>query len=117
MLSIEGIKAVPFFSRKKQKKIEIKEEEDTNFNNLLCRFVVDRKGRKIGESVAADNDIIIVKTRRKYLGVPLKHIEEEGKALSIKGLVDFDKAEEIGEKWQRESFQILDQSEGKRDEP
>jgi hypothetical protein len=115
MLSIEGIKKASIFSRKKQKKTKIKEEE-TNINFLLCRFVVDRTGKKIGESVAVDKDIIIVKTRGKYLGVPLKHIEKEGKTLSIKGLVDFDKAEEIGEKWQRESFQILDQSEGKRDE-
>jgi len=86
---------------------------------LLCRFVVDIKGNKIGESVAVNDDIIIVKAGSRYLGVPLKHVEEEEKTLLVKGLVDFDKAEEIGERWRKESFHEIDHHEnveGKVDE-
>ena len=73
----------------------------------MCRFVLDGIGRKIGESVAVDEDIVIIKSGTKYLGVPLKHIEEEGKTLLVKGLVDQDKAEIMGEKWRHESFKEI----------
>lgn len=91
------------------------EAEDT-YDNLLCRFIIDGSGRKIGESVAVDDDIMIIKTGKKFLGVPLKHIEEKGKTLLVKGLVDFDKAYELGEEWRKESFREInqqDESEGK----
>jgi hypothetical protein len=70
--------------------------------------VLDGMKRKIGESVAVDEDILIIKSGSKYLGVPLKHIEESGKTLLVKGLVDRGKAEEIGEKWRKESLNEID---------
>ena len=51
----------------------------------------------------------------KYLGVPLKHIEEEKKTLLVKGLVEQDKAEIMGEKWRRESFYKMDDVKGNDD--
>ena len=96
-----------FFSRSRRKKKEEIEEEENYKAGLLCRFVLDGVGRKIGESVAVDEDIIIIKSGTKYLGVPLKHIEEEGKTLLVKGLVDQDKAEIMGEKWRQESFKEI----------
>ena len=95
-----------FFSRNKKRK-DIEEEENYK-KNLTCRFVLDGSGRKVGESVAVDNDILIIKSGKKYLGVPLKHIEEEEKTLLVKGLVEKDKAELIGEKWRRESFSKIE---------
>jgi hypothetical protein len=95
-----------FFSRNRKR--EDIEEEDNYKKNLTCRFVLDGSGRKVGESVAVDNDILIIKSGKKYLGVPLKHIEEEEKTLLVKGLVEKDKAELIGEKWRRESFSKID---------
>ena len=95
---------MPFFSRNKRKKDAELEKVDSYKNDLLCRFVLDGAGRKIGESVAVDNDILIVKSGMKYLGVPLVHIEDAGKTLLVKGLVELDKAEQMGEKWRRESF-------------
>ena len=110
--TIEIIGAVFIFSKGKRNKRDEMEEEEANKNKLLCRFVLDGAGRKIGESVAIDEDILIIKSRSRYLGVPLKHIEEEEKTLLVKGLVDQLKAEIMGEKWQRESFcEIDDKSE------
>lgn len=115
ILVLESIGGLFFFSRKKRNKIDEDEEEDSYKNSLLCRFVLDGLGRKIGESVSIDDDILIIKSGGKYMGVPLKHIEEKEKTLLVKGLVDFDKAEEMGEKWRRESFREIEQTEGKPD--
>jgi len=117
LVTFESLGGIFFFTRKKSKKIE--DEPDQEHNNLLCRFVTDGAGRKIGESVSLDEDILIIKSGDKFLGVPLKHIEEEGKTILVKGLVDFDKAYEMGEKWRKESFREInqkeDKSEGKKD--
>lgn len=111
MISLANI----FFFNKKNTKMNENEAEDT-YDTLLCRFITDGSGRKIGESVAVDDGIMIIKTGKKFLGVPLKHIEEKGKTLLVKGLVDFDKAYELGEEWRKESFREInqqDESEGK----
>ena len=116
VIGVDVIGRVFFFSRGKQKKNDELEEEEEYKNRLLCRFVLDGIGRKVGESVAIDDDILIIKSGSKYLGVPLKHIEEEEKTLLVKGLVDKDRAEIMGEKWRRESFRKIDQGEGEEDE-
>jgi len=103
-----------FFSRNKNKKKNDFEEEENYKKNLTCRFVLDGAGRKVGESVAVDDDVLIIKSGKKYLGVPLKHITEEEKTLLVKGLVEQDKAEMLGEKWRRESFRELDYSQGEK---
>ncbi|UCF12332.1 MAG: hypothetical protein JSW06_09870 [Thermoplasmatales archaeon] len=107
LVTFEILDGIFFFTRKKSKKIE--EESDQEHNNLLCRFVKDGTGRKIGESVSLDGDIIIIKSDDNFLGVPLKHIEDDGKTILVKGLVDFDKAYEMGEKWRKESFREINQ--------
>src|SRR4030042_2728659 len=91
-LFLGTIFSVFFFSRNKSKKDIELEKIESYKNDLLCRFVLDGAGRKIGESVAIDNDILIVKSGMKYLGVPLVHIEDAGKTLLVKGLVEQDKA-------------------------
>jgi hypothetical protein len=111
IIIFESIGGVFLFSRKKNKKKD-ESEEDSQESKLLCRFVLDGAGRKIGESVAVDGDIIIIKSGSKYLGVPLKHIEEEEKTLLVKGLVDQDKAEIMGEKWRQASFCEMEKEEG-----
>jgi hypothetical protein len=111
IIALEVIGGLFFFSRKNKKKKDEEAEEEPHESKLLCRFVLDGAGRKIGESVAVDEDIMIIKSGSKYLGVPLKHIEEEEKTLLVKGLVDKDKAELMGEKWRQESY-----SEMKNDE-
>lgn len=111
IIILETLVGMFFFSRKKNKKKE-NVEENPHESKLLCRFVLDGTGRKIGESVAFDDDIIIIKSGSKYLGVPLKHIEEDEKTLLVKGLVDQDKAELMGEKWRQGSFREMNSKEG-----
>jgi len=94
------------FSRRKQKREEEEKEEEYK-NNLLCRFVVDGLGKTVGESVAVNEDILIIKSKDKYLGVPLKHIQEKGKTLLVKGLIDNSNAELMGEKWREENFKEI----------
>ena len=114
LLALEILGVIFFFNKKKSKPVE--NEDDQDHDHLFCRFVIDGIGRKIGESVSIDGDIIIIKSGARFLGVPLKHIEESGKDLLVKGLVDFSKAYELGEEWRKESFSEVDQkgrSEGK----
>jgi len=97
-----------FFFRRNNDDFE-EEDLDSKRNDLLCRFVFDGIGRRIGESISLDEDILIIKSGKKYLGVPIKHIEEKEKTLVVKGLVDFAKAEELGEQWREGSFRNLEQ--------
>ena len=85
-----------YFEKNSSKKDDALEEE---YTHLLCRFVVNGNGFKVGETISIDNDMIIIKSADKFLGVPLKHIEEQGSTLLVKGLIDFDKAYELGESW------------------
>jgi hypothetical protein len=102
-----ALSIINFFSRGNNNNEEL-EEKQAYENSLLCRFVLDGLGKKIGESVAVDEDILIIKSGKKYLGVPLKHVEEEGKAILVKGLIDKENAESMGEKWRQESFKEID---------
>lgn len=111
---LETVGGVFLFSRNKKKREE-KEAEEEYKNNLLCRFVLDGAGKSIGESVAINDDILIVKSGKKYLGIPLKHIEAAEKTLLVKGLIEQDKAEMMGEKWRQESIREIDNNEGKKD--
>ena len=104
------------FSNKKDK--EKKDETELYYKSLLCKFVTDGKGKKIGESISIDKDIIVIKAGKKFLGVPLKHIKDTEKTLLVKGLIDFKKAYEMGEKWRQKSFSEIEQkieSNGKKD--
>ena len=95
-----------FFSKCRKKKDEDPEYEDYT-DSLLCRFVVDGFGKKIGESVAVDDDVLIIKAGKKYLGVPLKHVEEKDKFLLVKGLIEKENAELLGERWKEETFKQI----------
>lgn len=100
------------FNKKKVKEKE-QEENEQIFNDLLCRFVTDGSGKKIGESVSINDDIMIIKSGARFLGIPLKHIKESKKNLIVKGVLDFDKAYEMGEKWRASSFkEFQEESEG-----
>ena len=96
-----------FFSKKNIKKKDELYNDNSNNDNLLCRFVLDGSGNTIGESVAIDEDIIIIKNRSNYLGIPIKHIEKDEKTLLVKGLIDKDKAEEMGKIWEKKSLKFI----------
>ena len=98
-----------YFFKKTDIKLDEKSEEE--FDNLLCKFVNDGSGRNIGESVSIDKDILIIKSKVGFLGIPIKHIEDDGKVLLVKGLVDLDKAFEMGKKWSDSSFKDKNEKE------
>lgn len=105
LIIFEIFSGLYYFNRGNIKKI--KDEINEDYNGLLCKFVITGTGKKIGESVSIDNDIIIIKSGKKFLGVPLKHIEDKEKILLVKGLIDFDKAYKMGEKWRKKSFSTI----------
>ena len=100
--------SVLFFNKKNR---AIEEEVEESQEELLCKFVRDGSGRKIGESVSIAGDILVIKSKDSFLGVPIRHIEDKGKTLLVKGLVDLDKAYEMGEQWRNESFQVIEEKE------
>jgi hypothetical protein len=104
------LKILYFFSWKKNLKEDVEANEEKNEKKLICRFVFDGSGNKIGESIALDEDIIIIKKKSEYLGVPIKHIEENGNVLLVKGLIDRDKSIELGEKWRKNCYNLIDKS-------
>ena len=114
IIPFNTIGGVFIFSKNRRKKNEELEAEEAYKSSLLCRFVMDGAGRKVGESVAIDDDLLIIKSGVKYLGIPLKHIEEEEKTLLVKGLVERDKAELLGEKWRQQSFCEIKYNDGEK---
>ena len=100
--------SILFFSGIKKKEEKININLDTKNDNLLCRFVKDGLGVTLGESIALNDDVIIIKNGKKYLGVPLKHVTEKADELIVKGLVDKRKALQMGEKWRESSFKEIE---------
>jgi len=70
---------------------------------------MDGAGKKLGESVSVNDDVLIIKSGSRFLGVPLKHVEPLEKTILVKGLIDFTKAYELGEKWRKESYREMNQ--------
>jgi len=106
--TLKHVGGVFLFNKKK----EIPEQKKTIENvddSMICRFVLDGVGKKLGESVSIDSDVLIIKSGTRFLGVPLKHVEPLEKTLVVKGLIDFTKAYELGEKWRKESYREMNQ--------
>lgn len=113
LVSCTYVGRVYFFKKKKEKKEElVPDPSNPSTDSMLCKFVMDGTGKKIGESVSVDNDVLIIKSGVQFLGVPLKHIESTDKILVVKGLFDFTKAIEMGEKWRKESYRDMNQKDG-----
>jgi hypothetical protein len=96
-----------FFFNKKKEDSETQKSIENVDPSMICKFVVDGSGKKIGESVSFDHDVLIIKAGTLFLGVPLKHVESGEKTLMVKGIFDFTKAYELGEKWRKESYREM----------
>jgi hypothetical protein len=116
MLTVGHVGSVFFFNKKKDD-AELKKTNENTDPSILCKFVVDGSGKKIGESVSIDHDVLIIKSGSQFLGVPLKHVESAEKTLVVKGLLDFTKAYELGEKWRKDSYRELKQYDHLEDKP
>lgn len=67
--------------------------------SLLSRFVADKDGNRIGESISVYKDLLIIKKDGDYYAIPLKHVETKGKEIHVKGVVQWEKAKEMAEEW------------------
>ena len=68
---------------------------------MLSRFVVDKEGRRIGESISVYKDLLIIKKNGKFYAIPLKHVEVSEEELYIKGVVQWDIAEKLARGWKK----------------
>lgn len=109
-ITAQHVGSLYFFSKKKDKPDEKKTDQQTE--SMLCKFVIDGTGKRVGESVSVDKDVLIIKSGALFLGVPLKHVENTEKTLVVKGLLDYSKAMEMGEKWQKEALRDMNQKDG-----
>jgi hypothetical protein len=98
-----------FVFNKKKENNPTKKLNETVDPSMICKFVLDSAGKKIGESVSVSDDVLIIKSGSLFLGVPLKHVETGEKTLVVKGIFDFTKAYELGEKWRKESYRGMNQ--------
>ena len=101
LLISQNIGSNYFFSKKNEKQKQ--QNENISEKSLLCRFVLDGSGKRVGESVAINEDMVIIKSGNQFMGVPLKHVEENGKTILVKGIIDYTKAYELGETWRKAS--------------
>lgn len=69
---------------------------------LISRFVVDINGKKIGESISLFGDMLIIKKEDGYYAIPLKHVERRGEEIHLKGVIQWDRAEELAKEWMKE---------------
>jgi hypothetical protein len=109
LLIPEYIGRILFFNKKKET-IDMKKNIENIDSSIICKFVIDGTGKKIGESVSIDHDVLIIKSGSQFLGVPLKHVEPAEKNIMVKGLIDFTKAYELGEKWRKESYHEMNKN-------
>ena len=108
VITLQHVGGVFSFAKKKET-TEQKTSMETMSSSMTCKFVLDGTGKKLGESVTIDHDVLIIKSGSRFLGVPLKHVEPLEKTLLVKGLIDFTKAYELGEKWRKESYREMNQ--------
>ncbi len=104
---LEVIGMIFFFNKKKDVNEMMKTITEPADPSMICKFVLDSSGKKIGESVSVTEDVLIIKSGSLFLGVPLKHVVSGDKTLVVKGLFDFTKAYELGEKWRKESYREM----------
>lgn len=69
--------------------------------SLLSRFVVDKNGDRVGESISVHRDLLIIKREGEFYAVPLKHVDASGEELRVKGVVQWEKAAEMAEEWKQ----------------
>ena len=69
--------------------------------SLLSRFVVDKEGRRIGESISVYKDLLIIKRNGKFYAIPLKHVEVGKEELHVKGVVQWEIAEKLAKEWKK----------------
>lgn len=83
--------------------MEKKKVEDTS-EYLIPRFVINKNGERIGETIGMDGQKIILKKDGNFYSVPLSVLDERLGELIIEKDIDWGKAKILGERWRKKSF-------------
>jgi hypothetical protein len=67
--------------------------------SLLSRFVVDKDGNRIGESISVFDDLLVIKRHDEYFAVPLAHVKHHNDELQVIGVIQWERAKELAEGW------------------
>jgi len=82
------------------------EKKEDLYESLIPRFVVNKSGEKIGETIGMDGQRIILKKNSDFYSVPLSVLDEHLGELIIEKNVDWEKAKALGERWRKKSFVV-----------
>lgn len=82
-----------------------KKKEDIS-ESLIPRFVINKNGEKIGETIGMDGQRIILKKDNNFYSIPVSVLDERLGELVIEKDTDWEKAKALGERWRKKSFII-----------
>lgn len=82
------------------------EKKEDLSESLIPRFVVNKSGEKIGETIGMDGQSIILKKNNDFYSVPLSVLDEHLGELIIEKNIDWEKAKALGERWRKKSFVV-----------
>lgn len=78
---------------------------------MLLKFVEDPSGRRIGESVAVEDDEMIIKDAQGFLAVPVANVSPSGDGLKLSAPLDEAGARVRGEAWRERHHKVITYSE------
>jgi hypothetical protein len=84
-----------FFSKKNQDRVQ--KESKINVREYIGKYV-KQNGFDIGESVAFDNNRIVVKSKANYMAIPLDKITSNTDVIAVSGF-DMDESLKAGKEW------------------
>ncbi|MBU2565161.1 MAG: hypothetical protein KJ655_02770 [Candidatus Thermoplasmatota archaeon] len=85
--------------------MENKKLEDIS-EYLIPRFVINKGGERIGETIGMDGQRVILKKDSNFYSVPLSVLDERHGELIIEKEPDWEKAKILGERWRKKSFVV-----------
>jgi len=80
------------------------EKKEDLYESLIPRFVVNKSGEKIGETIGMDGQRIILKKNSDFYSIPVSVLDEHLGELIIEKDIDWEKAKALGERWRKKSF-------------
>ncbi len=94
--------------RKKKAPPNPKDPEMTDpRDEYLSRFVKDKMGKDLGESIGLDGERLIIKDRMDFYRIPLKSVVLMDDHIRITGRVNWKKARKEGDKWRTSELDPL----------
>lgn len=93
---------------KRNKRTESQPESADDFEDeILSRFLVDKKDNILGESIGIEGKDLIIKHKNKFYLIPRSAVKLVGKKLVLKRKVDWIAALAKGKGWKKEELDPL----------